>query len=119
MDNAMALSAGQSCLQVAFETTAALAQTPGLPVPVWLQIHGSEGVTQPLKFDPTEEGGVAVYDRTAEACGNLTQLTVWLEPYMVGSLASMHQVIPFIPAKTCRSLCIAARLLTISPDCVL
>lgn len=72
--------------QVSFETTAAAAEAaPGLPTPVGLQMHGSEGVTSPLQFEPFQEGGVAVYERNAEACGELSQLTVWLEPTAVSS----------------------------------
>lgn len=53
-------------------------------------MHGSEGVTQPLQFDPTPEGGVAVYDHNAEACGDLSQLTVWLDPSAVSSPVAQH-----------------------------
>lgn len=78
-------------MQVAFETTAAAAEDTGLPTPVWLQMHGSEGVTPPLQFEPTQEGGVAVYERNAEACGELSQLTVWLEPTAVSCALSLLQ----------------------------
>lgn len=71
-------------MQVAFETTAAAAEAAsGLPNPVGLRMHGSEGVTSPLQFEPTQEGGVALYEHNAEACGELTHLTVWLEPSAV------------------------------------
>ena len=73
-------------MQVSFETTAAAAEAAaGLPTPVGLQMHGSEGVTSPLQFEPTQEGGVALYERNAEAVGELSQLTVWLQPTAVSS----------------------------------
>lgn len=73
-------------MQVAFETTAAAASAAaGLPTPIGLQMHGSEGVTSPLQFEPTQEGGVALYERNAEACGELSHLTVWLQPTAVST----------------------------------
>ena len=48
-------------------------------------MHGSEGVTSPLQFEPTQEGGIALYERNAEAVGELSQLTVWLEPSAVST----------------------------------
>ena len=73
-------------MQVSFETIAAAAEAaPGLPTPVGLQMHGSEGVASPLQFEPTQEGGVALYERNAEAVGELSQLTLWLEPTAVSS----------------------------------
>lgn len=74
-------------VQVTFETTAAGAEAEELPSPVWLLMHGAEGVTPPLQFEPTPEGGVAVYERNAEAVGELSQLTVWLQPSTVSILA--------------------------------
>lgn len=73
-------------MQVSFETTAAAAgAAPGLPTPVGLQMHGSEGVTSPLQFEPSQEGGVVLHERNAAAVGELSQLTLWLEPTAVSS----------------------------------
>lgn len=75
-------------MQVTFETTAAGKEAERLQSPVCLQMHGSDGVTPPLQFEPVKEGGVAVYERNAEACGELSHLTLWLQPIAVSSLLS-------------------------------
>ena len=75
-------------MKVTFETTSEGEGGEGLPSPGWLQMHGAEGVSPPLQFGPTQEGGLAVYERNAEACGELSQLTVWLQPIAVSSLLS-------------------------------
>lgn len=71
-------------LQVIFDTAAsAAASLGGAPTPVQMHMHGSEGVTPALHFDITQGGGLAVHDCTAQAVGDLHQLTVWVEPAMV------------------------------------
>ena len=72
-----------AAMQVTFETTSEGKDVEGLPSPVWLQMHGAEGVSPPLQFDPNQAAGLAVYERNAEACGELSQLTVWLQPIAV------------------------------------
>jgi len=52
-------------------------------MPVRMHMHGSEGVTPALHFDITRGGGLAVHDCTAQAVGELHQLTVWVDPAMV------------------------------------
>ncbi len=69
-----------TCLQVIFDTAASL---KGTPLPVQMHMHGSEGVTPALHFDITQGGGLTVHDCTAQAVGELHQLTVWVDPAMV------------------------------------
>ena len=73
-------------VQVAFETadvaTPAAAFDTG-PIPVHMLMHGSEGVTPALQFDISQGVGLVVHDCTAQAVGDLNQLTVWVEPTMV------------------------------------
>lgn len=74
-------------LQVAFETAATLSSdSSGAPIPVGMRMHGSEGVTPPLQFDIAQGAGVTLHDRTVQAAGDLSQLTVWLQPDAVGRL---------------------------------
>ena len=71
-------------LQVVFETAAsAAASLGGSTTPVQMHMHGSEGVTPALHFDITQGAGLAMHDCTAEAVGDLHQLTVWVDPAMV------------------------------------
>ncbi len=71
-------------LQVSFDTAAsAAASLGGATMPVRMHMHGSEGVTPALHFDITRGGGLAVHDCTAQAVGELHQLTVWVDPAMV------------------------------------
>ena len=71
-------------LQVIFETAAsAAASLRGAPLPVQMHMHGSEGVAPALHFDVAQGGGIAVHDCTAQAVGDLHQLTIWVEPAKV------------------------------------
>ncbi len=71
-------------LQVFFDTAAsAAASLEGAPLPVRMHMHGSDGVTPALHFDNTQGGSLSVHDCTAQAVGDLHQLTVWVDPAMV------------------------------------
>lgn len=73
-------------LQVFFDTAGSVAASlEGPPLPVRMHMHGSEGVTPALHFDITQGGGLAVHDCTAQAVGDLHQLTVWVDPAMVST----------------------------------
>lgn len=74
--------------QVTFHTISEGTQAERLQSPVWLQMHGSDGVNPPVQFEPMQEDGVAVYERNLEACGELSHLTVWLTPIAVSCLLS-------------------------------
>ena len=66
--------------QVTFETVGTVTATVGTPMPLSMLMHGSEGVTPPVQFDITVGPGAAVYDRTTQAVGDLSQLTIWMQP---------------------------------------
>ena len=73
-------------VQVAFEiadSTAPAAAFDRGPIPVHMLMHGSEGVTPALQFNVSQGVGLAVHDRTAQAVGDLNQLTIWIEPTLV------------------------------------
>lgn len=52
---------------------------------LWMQMHGPDGLTQPLPFHSTQGVQSEAFDCTAEAVGPLIHLTVWLEPLQVNS----------------------------------
>ena len=73
-------------VQVACETADSAAPAAAFDkgsIPVHMLMHGSEGVTPALKFEISQGAGLAVHDRTAQAVGDLNQLTIWVEPTVV------------------------------------
>ena len=72
------------CIQVFLEALPGALPMQSQPC-LWMQMHGPDGLTQPLPFHSTQGGQREAFDCTAEAVGPLTHLTVWLEPLQVNS----------------------------------
>ena len=66
-----------------FDTAASAADSAEAAMPVWMQMHGLDGVTSPLQFGIAQSGGLSAFDCSALAVGELNQLMLWLEPSAV------------------------------------